>query len=125
MQLIGSSEGEKYVLTETQAPDGYMAIDPVTLVVYADGAVKLDGDSLAASSKVAIENGEDGIAYISVTDDAAPIPDDQDGSDSFLSKTGDWTFLQAILAAIVAVGAGFAATVSRRRGARARRAERE
>lgn len=31
MQLVGSSEGEKYVLTETQAPDGYMAIDPVTL----------------------------------------------------------------------------------------------
>ena len=102
-----------------------MAIDPVTLVVYADGTVKLDGDSLAASSKVAIENGEDGTAYISVTDDAAPIPDGQDGSDSFLSKTGDWTFLQAILAATVAVGAGFAATVSRRRGARARRAERE
>ena len=125
MQLIGSSEGDKYVLTETQAPDGYMAIDPVTLVVYADGTVKLDGDSLGASSKVTIENGEDGTAYISVTDDAAPIPNDQDGSDSFLSKTGDWTFLQAILAAIVAVGAGFAATVSCRRGARARRAERE
>ena len=125
MQLIGSSEGDKYVLTETQAPDGYVAIDPVTLVVYADGTVKLDGDSLGASSKVTIENGEDGTAYISVTDDAAPIPDGQDGSDSFLSKTGDWTFLQAILAATVAVGAGFAATVSRRRGARARRAERE
>ena len=125
MQLVGSSEGEKYVLTETQAPDGYMAIDPVTLVVYADGTVKLDGDSLGASSKVTIENGEDGTAYISVTDDAAPIPDSQDGSDTFLSKTGDWTFLQAILAAIVAAGAGFVATVSRRRGARARRTERE
>ena len=125
MQLVGSTEGNKYVLTETQAPDGYVAIDPVTLVVYADGTVKLDGDSLGASSKVTIENGEDGIAYISVTDDAAPILDNQDGSDAFLSKTGDWTFLQAILAAIVAAGAGFAATVSRRRGARARRTERK
>lgn len=121
MQLVGSAEGNKYVLTETQAPDGYVAIDPVTLVVYADGTVKLDGDSLGASSKVTIENGEDGIAYISVTDDAAPILDNQDGSDAFLSKTGDWTFLQAILAAIVAAAAGFAATVSHRRGARARR----
>lgn len=121
MQLVGSSEGNRYVLTETQAPDGYVAIDPVTLVVYADGTVKLDGDPLGASSKVTIENSEDGTAYISVTDDAAPIPDDQDGSNAFLSKTGDWTFLQAILAAIVAAGAGFAATVSRRRGARARR----
>lgn len=125
MQLVGSSEGNKYVLTETQAPDGYVAIDPVTLVVYADGTVKLDGDSLDVSSKVAIENGEDGTAYISVTDDAAPILDNQDGNDAFLSKTGDWTFLQAILAAIVAAGAGFAATVSRRRGARARRTERK
>ena len=125
MQLVGSTEGNKYVLTETQAPDGYVAIDPVTLVVYADGTVKLDGDSLGASSKVTIENGEDGIAYISVTDDAAPILDNQDGSDAFLSKTGDWTFLQAMLAAIVAAGAGFAATVSRRRGARARRTERK
>lgn len=125
MQLVGSTEGNKYVLTETQAPDGYVAIDPVTLVVYADGTVKLDGDSLGASSKVTIENDEDGTAYISVTDDAAPILDNQDGNDAFLSKTGDWTFLQAILAAIVAAGAGFAATVSRRRGARARRTERE
>lgn len=125
MQLVGSTEGNKYVLTETQAPDGYVAIDPVTLVVYADGTVKLDGDSLGASSKVTIENDEDGTAYISVTDDAAPILDNQDGNDVFLSKTGDWTFLQAILAAIVAAGAGFAATVSRRRGARARRTERK
>ena len=67
-------------MTETQAPNGYVAIDPVTLVVYADGTVKLDGDSLGASSKVTIENGEDGTAYISVTDDAAPILDNQDGS---------------------------------------------
>ena len=125
MQLVGSAEGNKYVLTETQAPDGYVAIDPVTLVVYADGTVKLDGDSLGASSKVTIENDEDGTAYISVTDDAAPILDNQDGNDAFLSKTGDWTFLQAILAAIVAAGAGFAAMVSRRRGARARRTERK
>lgn len=125
MQLVGSSEGEEYVLTETQAPDGYIAIDPVTLVVYDDGTVKLDSDPLGASSQVTIENDEDGTAYISVTDDAAPIPDSQDDSDAFLSKTGDWTFLQVILASIVAAGAGFAATVSRRRGARARRAERE
>lgn len=95
------------------------------MVVYADGTVKLDGDPLGASLQVTIKNGEDGTAYISVTDDAAPIPDSQDGSDTFLSKTGDWTFLQAILAAIVAAGAGFVATVSRRRGARARRTERE
>ncbi len=125
MQLVGYTEGNKYVLPEKQAPDGYVAIDPVSLVVYADGTVKLDGDSLGAPSKVTIENGEDGTAYISVTDDAAPILDNQGGSDACLSTTRDWTFLQAMLAAIVAAGAGFAATVSRRRGARARRTERK
>lgn len=45
LQLAGSSEGRAYVLTETVPPNGYRAIDPITLLVYEDGTVALAGDT--------------------------------------------------------------------------------
>ena len=70
LQLEGSAEGTAYVLTETEAPAGFERIDPVTFLVFEDGAVALaDTATDAQGEQVAIVNdAEDGIAVITVRD---------------------------------------------------------
>ena len=113
LQLIGSDEGERYVLREVSAPAGYQVLDPVTLLVYSDGRLALGADvSADLAAHVAISERE-GTAWVAVTDDPAPSAGGKPGSES-LAKTGDAPLAQAALVVLVASGAGVAFARSRR-----------
>lgn len=57
LQLAGSPESRAYALTETVPPVGYRAMDPVTILVYEDGTVALDGETPEdAAALVQIDN---------------------------------------------------------------------
>ena len=113
LQLIGSDEGERYVLREVSAPTGYQVLDPVTLLVYSDGRLALGADvSADLAAHVAISERE-GTAWVAVTDDSAPSAGGKPGSES-LAKTGDAPLAQAALVVLVASGAGVAFARSRR-----------
>ncbi|WP_297155242.1 SpaA isopeptide-forming pilin-related protein [uncultured Ellagibacter sp.] len=119
LQLIGSDEGERYVLREVSAPAGYQVLDPVTLLVYSDGRLALGADVSADLAAHVTISEREGAAWVAVTDDPAPSDGEISGSDS-LAKTGDAPLAQAALVVLVASGAGVA--IARRRRGTTRRA---
>lgn len=73
LQLAGSPEGRAYVLTETVPPVGYRAMDPVTILVYEDGTVALDGETLEdAAALVQIDNAGE-TPVVSVADELVQV----------------------------------------------------
>ena len=73
LQLAGSSEGRAYVLTETVPPVGYRAMDPVTILVYEDGTVTLDGETPEdAAALVQIDNAGE-TPVVSVADELVQV----------------------------------------------------
>ena len=73
LQLAGSPEGRAYVLTETVPPVGYRAMDPVTLLVYEDGTVTLDGETPEdAAALVQIDNAGE-TPVVSVADELVQV----------------------------------------------------
>ncbi|WP_346674409.1 SpaA isopeptide-forming pilin-related protein [Enorma phocaeensis] len=73
LQLAGSSEGRAYVLTETVPPNGYRAIDPITLLVYEDGTVALAGDTPEGVARlVQVDNAGD-TPVVTVADEVVQV----------------------------------------------------
>lgn len=73
LQLAGSPEGRSYVLTETVPPVGYRAMDPVTILVYEDGTVTLDGETPEdAAALVQIDNAGE-TPVVSVADELVQV----------------------------------------------------
>mgnify|MGYP006974993548 CR=1 FL=1 len=115
--LSARTRGTRYVLREVSAPDGYQALDPVTLLVYSDGRLALGADvSSNLAAHVAISEKE-GTAWVTVTDDPVPSVEGDQGSAN-LAKTGGAPLPQAALAVLVASGAGIVVARSRRRASR-------
>ena len=86
LQLAGSAEGTAYVLTETQAPEGYEMAAPVTFLVFEDGTVGLPStlDADAAKRVSIVNDGEDGIAVITLANKPEGPP-----LGEHMSDTGD------------------------------------
>ncbi|MDM8270787.1 SpaA isopeptide-forming pilin-related protein [Thermophilibacter provencensis] len=119
--VTGLIAGEKYVLTETVAPEGYELLNaPVTLLVFEDGSLALAENTPAdLRDAVSVDNG-DGTAIVVVRDTPEPtIPDTGDEPDPgdepepdkpTVPDTGDHTMtaLPAILgaggAALIGIG---------------------
>ncbi|WP_146003691.1 SpaA isopeptide-forming pilin-related protein [Enorma phocaeensis] len=73
LQLAGSPEGRAYVLTETVPPNGYRAIDPITLLVYEDGTVALAGDTPEGVARlVQVDNAGD-TPVVTVADEVVQV----------------------------------------------------
>ena len=80
VQFIGSSEGTRYEVTETIAPEGFaLPQGGFEMLVYEDGAVEVLGDSDLAQAVEVTETG--GTAVITVNNE--PLPGTE------LTKTGD------------------------------------
>ena len=80
VQFIGSSEGTRYEVTETNAPEGFASPQGgFEMLVYEDGTVEVLGDSDLAQAVEVTETG--GTAVITVNNE--PLPGTE------LTKTGD------------------------------------
>ena len=80
VQFIGSSEGTRYEVTETIAPEGFaLPQGGFEMLVYEDGTVEVSGDSDLAQAVEVTETG--GTAVITVNNE--PLPGTE------LTKTGD------------------------------------
>ncbi|MCI7730785.1 SpaA isopeptide-forming pilin-related protein [Enorma burkinafasonensis] len=73
LQLAGSPEGRAYVLTETVPPVGYRAMDPVTILVYEDGTVALDGETPEALATLVQIGNAGETPVVSVSDELVQV----------------------------------------------------